>query len=1107
MHFITVFWGLIPAFGCFSVSLLFSPSTPFDISRVESLLSTVVTAVLVTSPSQILPPAAEVVVDYLYDAGLSQVARETYRSVPYYEMWTERDRNSAYIEVFSDYLQALNWSNILLIGDTRHLPAVTSLYTLHSQLFTDTVIIPSDSDLNFTMQLVGREIKPQGFKFLALFLNPRNTVYFLQALEAKKLNKPGYAYILSQESGRYRYLLDGNQAGLMRDGLLVVSDEMDTEGSMEAAEARRIEDLLAHIPTPRRHPTWHLYFTHNMNLTLAASHPGSLSTPILFPGNTSSFPAFSKVIIPTSVNYRLVNPDGSVHPYSNSVQRGYQIAFEHVNNRTDVLSNFHFSDNSKSFTGIGFSYNYSFPKVKSSVSDLGLIYMAPPVGQAVLGMTSIFTDLNLSLPITAVTLLSSLSSASSYPLYICPRPSNTYISTVIARVIRFFGWSQVAFLYGVDGGDTQDEYEQFLSIKDEYGINITNPENLRALPPVINTQNAAQVNISLTAIVQSTTRVIIIAHTYIFVLEDMLYELGVREQYVQIYVGSYANSAFVGPENFKRRVVTKGGLILYPRLFVGSVGKWLKRELLSRDGNDYFPGTCFAYDAAYHYFYATEYLLTRGLDYEDPFEIVHSMRQTYFHGCSGFVTIENDTNTRFATEIIITNFQYNSQNDTYEFKDVGVYSPLSVQPYKITSPLQWPDDKPTYSDTKPGYKDCDFLEEQVREVGRGWVIGGVSLGVVCGYTVLVTVIVLCRKGRNSVDMLHTRVLISSEDVWIFGTMLCDGCQLTSLGPSLNPISHFLGYICRVLGMSWEVFFTPGLEIYWVLLELSFSLVFLMCLIALIWGMKWEAYICGDNILRIELLMMTLGYLQFVPILSSLFSVFLCFHGVSDTVTDTFLNSDCSLFCWRGGHLGYIAGSSLSLLVFIPVTIMTRFQWQQRHPCVNIKANFTAVTVKTVLQVVLVANTALLRERLRETHAYVHFALMLLYLIWTLFQRQFNYDRLNLWQFLVHLSLLFLSISSYISSLHPALSPYLLYSVLGAWAFFLLTGLIIQTCIPRFYSFLKRERSKDVRGLFVFAFTGGTRAQQGLRHFYQSNRMRRSNVVVTSEQDIRLDFSQ
>jgi len=67
-----------------------------------------------------------------------------------------------------------------------------------------------------------------------------------------------------------------------------------------------------------------------------------------------------------------------------------------------------------------------------------------------------------------------------------------------------------------------------------------------------------------------------------------------------------------------------------------------------------------------------------------------------------------------------------------------------------------------------------------------------------------------------------------------------------------------------------------------------------------------------------------------------------------------------------------------------------------------------------------------------------------------------------------------------------------------------TGLALQNFVSRFYSFLKREKSKDVRGLF--AFSTGRRAQAGLQSYYRNNLRRLRPASIISEQDVRVEIS-
>jgi hypothetical protein len=729
---------------CYSLSVLFSAATPFDIQSVIASTgphSHEIACIQIASSGEVVLAEGEVVLDYLYDEGLSSLLRSSRDEGCYYRMWGV-EGNSQYLHAFAEYMQVLNFSRALLLGDTEQQLSVMALAATYPLLFQDLTIVPKDLTLDFALQYVGKHIKPKGINLLALFLNAQGTYNFLQALQAKKLDRAGYAYILCQGSGRYRYL-SNSTLGLLGSGVLVVGGEAEQEPSRERLEARLLREWLdCNTQSCSGDLSWSLFFTRKNVLVRAASSPSevSKSTSITFPGNTTEFPRFSRAQIHASVNYPLTNPDGSQYPLAPTVMRGFQLAFEEANNRTDLLPYYHLIDQSVDFTGTHFDFNTSIAKVKAARNSPGLIYMPPPVSAIVIGMSRVFNSFNMSMPITTGSLSSQLSNTKAYPFFARACSSTKYICTIMARMIKYFGWSKVAFLYGNDSSDMYDIYQSFLAVKSLFGINITNPESQRALPALLNEQTTGPVNTSLQAIIHSNTRIIIIAHHYFFVIMEQLYDLGVREGYVLLFVSGLSDAMYKDKKYYKRRVVSKGALQFFPRLFVGKVGSAVQQELIKRDGMGIFPNTCLYYDSAYLYFYATDYLVSQGHDYEDPFEIMHAMRDTHFHGCSGFVKIEADSNDRSGAEIVITNFRYYGENDTYELKEVGSFNPFSAQPYQFVSAIQWPDDSLVYADTKPLYQDCSFLAERVRDVPFLNNIGVLAMSGIVLYTCALVVL-------------------------------------------------------------------------------------------------------------------------------------------------------------------------------------------------------------------------------------------------------------------------------------------------------------------------------------------------------------------------------
>jgi hypothetical protein len=194
-------------------------------------------------------------------------------------------------------------------------------------------------------------------------------------------------------------------------------------------------------------------------------------------------------------------------------------------------------------------------------------------------------------------------------------------------------------------------------------------------------------------------------------------------------------------------------------------------------------------------------------------------------------------------------------------------------------------------------------------------------------------------------------------------------------------------------------------------------------------------------------------------------------------------------------------SVIALLIYLPLAVGTRPLWQERQSIVHIKATPLALLVKSVIQVVLIEVSLLFKEKSPSSHAYIYHSILVCYLSSLLVLPGFNYPRLNLWQFLLTIALLSLSVATHFSALMKHMSLVLL----GEYALLGLLGVILQACLPVFKSRLMREKGKDLRGLFVFAFTGGRRAQEGLERFYTANRIERPNTVTTYARDIIIEI--
>jgi len=393
---------LLYALNSLQIGVLYTSQTPFDVPQVGMLYSSAphtLVSTLVSTREEIALVKQEILVDFLYSEALSMWTRHCRENGKYVRMWGSAV-GDVYVRRWSEYMEKLKFADILLVADTSGTNAQTAgkIHSLYPWLFRDFSLISSDSDLNSALQFVGRNVKSRGIHLVAFFVSPFTALNFLQALELKKLNRPGYAYILSQEAGQYRYLTN-TTSGLLGSGVLVVGEEYETEASREALESRKLREILEQIDTFDKDleapPTYCLFYTNNSHLVTAAFQPSDIhpSTQMLFPGLSTAIPSSTKASIRASVNYEWINPDLSIYPACKQFMRGYNVAFDEANNRTDLIPDHRLEDYPVSFTGITFDYNFSLSRVQAAQKPFGLIYMGTTMAQTIVGMSQVFTDL------------------------------------------------------------------------------------------------------------------------------------------------------------------------------------------------------------------------------------------------------------------------------------------------------------------------------------------------------------------------------------------------------------------------------------------------------------------------------------------------------------------------------------------------------------------------------------------------------------------------------------------------------------------------------------------------------------------------------------------
>lgn len=1082
------------------IRLFESDDTPPEISRAlhSLLLSSPANATLVVTHME-KPAALEnfqqhLALDFLFREDWSWRLRD-WAGEGYVRMWTRKgliageDFEQAYLRAFSASISRLSLPSVHLVASTEYLKQARALQSQWPHLYSTSSLLPNSISLSFALDFVGKTIKPAAFNHIAIFTSAETAGNLLQAMDVKRLNKAGYVYILSQTASLYRYACE--RTGLRGNGVVFVGEK--------ALLAETKQDFLLEVVRNQVNGLLFAYKNRVLGTKIALSPPQfdlfslqngisrsfSLSS-FQFPGNITHLPRQYRAEIAISVNYELFdasNPERKVGPF---LFRGLQLAFAEVNLRSDILPHYYMVNNSVNYLQLGFDWNTTKGKIEKNGDLMGILYVAPPNSQGIIGLTQLLKQENRSIPILSSTVSCELSDPKVFPQYLRPRVGNSFLAAVTLRLMRSLEWREIAVIYTKDAGDSQDFYERLSAYSKMYLVDIVNKEESRGLPELLS--GSASINATLQDIKACNTRIIVLFVSYYPQVLTQMYDLGMTE-YLLVYVSELSLVTLAGFNWHKISAVSQGALLLSPSLFVGQTGSQVRGKVQTIDGPLYMPNTCLYYDLAYLYFYAVDYLMQRGMDYEDPVVLVQAMRETYFVGCSGFFKIQKGSNDRDESRMDIYNFQFDAENHTFKLVKVGVVNPYGASPTTLIASIQWPDLQPTFPYRKPQYLDCPYTQASIVPVTASKSIAFMIYSTIVGLSIC-TVAVIWRQWRAfSPSALRQKQPLSTEDVTVFLSIVLDYFQYISLGPDASGLISSLWSTSSTLSLTLSEFVNLTSGVYWVALNSVLFLTSLwtcvcFCLFGgVILSRKCKKWLSDCSLIQwMPLVSNTL----FFSVISTLSNVYQCSYGLSPALTDSFMDKDCLTFCWSGRHLRYVLGCTAALLIYLPVSLITRPIWQELQPNLHIKAYPTTQLIKALAQMVLLGLAGILRTDYPRIHGYTYICVVSVFIGFMLTNRQFNYSRVNLWQILQMLGSLTVSIMALIQPKVTRLT--LICTFFSLYFLFISIGIGLQCFVKKYTSQLVRQKSKDIRGLLEFAFTKGRRAEVALQTYYQTNNL-------------------
>jgi len=1057
-----------------TITLLATDQTPFPPSSLLSLLSNSA-AISLYHTNQSLPlPSSDIILDYSYTPDLSlkllEAAKDSvivgmYAAFPAKEL-RKRLAPEELASTVADYLQALNVTRLFLAVSASpfYIRFAEVIQTYSCLTFPQVVYLSAELAREEMENFIGRVLKPAGVPVIGLFVDEETGTQLPRALEEYQLIKSDYVFFLSDEAG---WSVRAGEIHYVTDSAAV---NATNRLEYEALVLRNRLNSLSLESTTRLFPT-----------SLVSLQRG---LPALITSSPANLPSLSfSPRLPTievSADFTAINYDGSRIPYIDITTRGISVAYSEANRRLDFLPNFQFVNNSVHFGGSKYDEAWAIAQILENRKRIGVAFHAFGFSTTVIPLNYLFAEMNISVPMTAIAISSSLSDPVAFPMFVRTLSSARVSVVVMINFAKLFRWRKVAIIYSDSIAD-KDFYEQFRGITEKNGIEITNSEPRRCIPQNL-TEGQQQLNETLLEVLNSPTRILICAHVASHTITERLYDLGARVgDYMILITYGLSNAQFGGSDevSMKRRSIIRGAMMVIDRHFSGTEGPRVKHLLQEIDGDKYDPVSCVHYDNAMLVAHSVDFMLARGMHYERGRELMKIMRTTRFNGCGGIIQIDPGSNDRRPGDYSVLNAHINETTGKLELVEAAIYSPSKIQLFTFLPTLQFPDGSTTgFPDSWLPDPDCPYLSKDIRNFPAGKVLGIVICFLYFGFAVILFLLIWLKTSLPGPRQLIHRVRKSYEDGLFEVLFLIESLQILILSPPL-PVPILLTRFLHLLSFHLTAIFHFSHGVFWGIESALFVVVVLYIVLGCV-----REYTANDSSFTTlaDIICPVMTGPGLFPVSTTLLSVFICDKAVGPSYTASLLLKDCYETCWGGVHLGYALSTFFLLVIYTSFVVWTRLHRPHQFPDLHIKAFPAHTTAHTILQLGLVAGSVAVQPFYPLCYCVLYLGSVGGAAVWAWMRKGLNYARVDLWYRLVLLAGMLYGAMGLVSLQTHNFKPLFCQIVLLVGTLGLAVVLLVaQTCTKTYKSLLFRIKD-DRYDIIKFAFTCGKRAAQHLQEF-------------------------
>ena len=461
--------------------------------------------------------------------------------------------------------------------------------------------------------------------------------------------------------------------------------------------------------------------------------------------------------------------------------------------------------------------------------------------------------------------------------------------------------------------------------------------------------------------------------------------------------------------------------------------------------------------------------MKQGKPFEDIDVFNHAIRSVRFIGTTGTISFNPDSNNRNMFYFNVFNFYQDNQGNWHD-DGVALISPLGTVYYTVIQEAVWANGEIPKS-MKEKYENCPFREDQIRDSTSSINIKIIVSFILLLISSIITVYSLYKIRFRKIVMMQVKSHIVFEDYLTIGFIFIEALQMISIGPSFVSFNNFFSNLSEILSLNISKVTQFKDTTFWIIF---FSMIFLSYLwIIVIFICLFRVFRCFPVVLnKLEefksILIPIMSNYLFLPIIVSLLSILMCDKAISEDYTDSYLNYDCNMYCWRDDHIFYATLGCIQIVIYIPVAILYRTLWQEENQMINIRTNSVFLIFKNICVVVLVILGKILKKDYELIHGITFLIIsFVLFIVALIINHPYNYDRANLWSKLMIFCVFWNTIVCMLGSFVVNESYASVSLQLLGWLSIIISGLLIQKKLPQ--NLLVSIPGRNISDLFKFAF--------------------------------------